>query len=333
MNLAGVAAIADAILYEGYLLYPYRRSSLKNQRTWSFGGLDGGESLQCEWLVEAGPGAEIELAVRFLEPGEPSAVERTVLVGKGRVADLPVRHDFEASPHAIGRIDLTATVAGPDVFQLSLRIANLGTGTIDGTHAIAALQGGGFVSSIDPPQDLAGASARCRNRGLWPVLAGAPGTRDVLLCSPVILDDHPAVAPESPGDLYDGTEIDEILTLRILTLSDTEREEIMAGDPRARALIERTGALGAPDLGRLHGALRRVSPVAVGDRVTLAPKRSADILDLALAGRTAQVVAIEHDYGGRIHVAVTIDADPGRDLGESGQPGHRFFFDLDEVIP
>jgi hypothetical protein len=70
-----------------------------------------------------------------------------------------------------------------------------------------------------------------------------------------------------------------------------------------------------------------------GDRVRLRPRGRADILDLALAGKTATVEAIEEDYDGRVYLAVTVDEDPGRDLGELRQPGHRFFFQPEEVEP
>jgi hypothetical protein len=172
------------------------------------------------------------------------------------------------------------------------------------------------------------------------VLVGDVGSRDTLLSSPVILYDHPRVAPESPGDLFDATEIDEILTLRILTLSDAEKRELRASDARARALLERTEALSASDLLRLHGALRvapappqKPRPLTPGDRVRLRPRGRADIFDLALAGMTATITSVVEDYEDRTFVCVTLDDDPGKDLGAQGQPGHRFFFRPDEVEP
>ena len=68
-----------------------------------------------------------------------------------------------------------------------------------------------------------------------------------------------------------------------------------------------------------------------GDRVRLCPRGRADIFDLALRGRTATVASIEQDFENRIHLAVTVDDDPGRDLGLEGKPGHRFFFSLEDV--
>jgi hypothetical protein len=83
-----------------------------------------------------------------------------------------------------------------------------------------------------------------------------------VLSSPIILYDHPELAPESPGELYDGTEIDEILTLRTLALSDEEKLEARATDPRAAALIDRVEAMDAPAMERLHGTIRGLRPAA-----------------------------------------------------------------------
>jgi hypothetical protein len=70
-----------------------------------------------------------------------------------------------------------------------------------------------------------------------------------------------------------------------------------------------------------------------GSRVRLRPRGGADIMDLVLAGKSAVIEAIEQDYEGRVHLAVTIEDDPGRDLGMLRQPGHRFFFLTDEIEP
>ena len=181
-----------------------------------------------------------------------------------------------------------------------------------------------------------------------------------MLASPIILYDHPAIAPESPGDLFDGTEIDEILTLRILAMTDAEKREMASVDARARALLERTHALTAEDMARLHGVMRdhpsqasQIEPLTgrnhekprlvslletgrslcVGARVRLRPKSGGDIMDIALKDKIAVVEAIERDFEDRVHVAVTLIDDPGRDLGAAGFPGHRFFFSQEEIEP
>lgn len=110
--------------------------------------------------------------------------------------------------------------------------------------------GAAFVSSIEPPDELAEAVAGCTNISLWPVLVGSGERHDTMLAAPIILYDYPQVAPESAGDLFDATEIDEILTLRILTMTDAEKREMAAGDERSRAA--RTH--GKPDSQRLAAA-------------------------------------------------------------------------------
>jgi hypothetical protein len=123
-------------------------------------------------------------------------------------------------------------------------------------HTIWTVTGGDFISMTDPPEWARPAVAECRNQGGWPVLADPDGGRKVVLSSPIILYDHPELAAESPGELYDGTEIDEILTLRTLALSDEEKAEARATDPRAAALIDRVDSMDPQVLARLHGTLR-----------------------------------------------------------------------------
>ena len=164
------------------------------------------------------------------------------------------------------------------------------------------------------------------------------------------------------GDLCDGLEIDEILHLRIMSLTDEEKEEMRSLDDRTRAILERTENLppinwqnctepfaacdSCKERGRMDPATpgncpiktRRVESISLdgvdlkpGDRVRLAPNGRADIMDLALAGKIGLIEAIEQDFNDKIHLAIVLDDDPGRDLGMLRQPGHRFFFSLDEV--
>jgi len=202
-------------------------------------------------------------------------------------------------------------------------------------HTILRLQDGEFVSLLDTPPQFQEAAAACSNFGTWPVLAGEPGQRDTVLSSPIILYDYPQIAPESRADSCDATEIDEILLLRVLTLSDAEKRELAAGDPRARAILARAEALSSDELMRLHGRLERTradsSAIRIGERVRLRPKAGADIFDLALGGRMATVREVHRDFEDRLQLSVTVDDDPGADLGELGLPGHRFFFFADEV--
>ena len=109
-------------------------------------------------------------------------------------------------------------------------------------------------------------AATGRKPGRWPVLVGDPGGSDTVRASPIILEEHAQVAPESSGDLFDATEIDEILSLRILALTDDEKAEMRAADERTRALLDRTEALTGDDLLRMHGTIREMRP-ATRDRL------------------------------------------------------------------
>jgi hydrogenase maturation protease len=173
-----------------------------------------------------------------------------------------------------GSVGLSAGPGADGVFKVRVRVENrtpLGGGTgrdeallhaLVSTHAVLGVRGGEFVSLLDPPERWRELAAGCRNEGAWPVLVGEEGERDTMLASPIILYDYPRVAPESPGDLFDATEIDEILTLRILTLTDEEKRQAAAVDGRARELLRRTEALAREQLLGLHGAVRGLRPVA-----------------------------------------------------------------------
>jgi len=228
--------------------------------------------------------------------------------------------------------------------------------TFASTHTILHAHDANFISLLDPPSDLKETAAACRNIGTWPVLVGAEEKRErhTVLSSPIILYDYPQVAPESRGDLFDNTEIDEILTLRVLTMTDEEKREMRQVDKYARGLLERTEALPPQDLLKMHGTLREVPSLdqqifgtntrldgvswndtylKSGHRVRIRPKARADIMDMAVAGRIAVIEGVEQDAEQRIHLALVLEDDPGKDLGFLRQPGHRFFYGLDEVEP
>jgi len=446
-----VESIVNAVLYEGYLLYPYRPSSVKNRQRWTFGGvyppaycrLHEGElwSMQTECLVSAREQTTLAVRIGFLHlvqrdagrlhtpardwPAQSTrepmpdyetvemleigdkryytwqeAVARQVEIAPARVRDLVARaradafafaghHDLEPLQDGAGivrgvlartqrrlegSVEVRAEPIAAHTVKVRVTIANLTALDAAGLnreaaslhalvacHTILNVRDGEFISLLDPPAQLKSAAAACRNVGTYPVLAGAEGTRDTLLSSPIILYDYPQIAEESPGDLFDATEIDEILTLRILSMTDQEKQEMAATDERARALLERTETLAPEQLQRLHGTRRTLRPapapvalepppweaalpqlaylslpgahLRVGDQVRLRPRPQADILDLALAGKLATIEAIERDFEDRVHVAVTIDDDPGREFGLQRMPGHRFFFAPDEVEP
>jgi hypothetical protein len=360
-----VLPVADAVLYEGYVLYPYRPSSIKNRVRWTFGGVyprtysnaqTGADRSEVgtECLVR-GAHAELVIEARFLElveraqnPASDEAEARSFRCELGRMSALAA----VSTEHAFVRgrlhasLEISVQALANDVFRLRATLQNESNSpaveraaalpdTLLAAHLLIGVHAGELVSQLDPPADLASAARECEQRGLWPVLAGKKGSTNQLLASPIILYDYPEIAPESRADSCDATEIDEILLLRVLTLSDAEKRELMAGDPRSRAILERAEALSAEELLRLHGRLRTPANTAlafaIGERVLLRPKARADIFDLALAGRSATIRSIQRDFEDRVHLSVTVDDDPGADLGIEGLPGHRFFFFADEV--
>jgi hypothetical protein len=231
-----------------------------------------------------------------------------------------------------------------------------------GVHTLIALSGGRFISLLEPPDEVREAAAACINRGAWPVLVGARPAADLVLCSPIILYDYPSIAPESPGSLFDGTEIDEILTLRIMTMTDAETREARATDERAREIIDRVGTLNQETLERLHGTFRDAADmpsyerelrellnpaaepppeqatiaidgvtVGRGSRVILRPTRRADAIDMFVAGRRARVEGVYRDLEGRPYLAVVLDDDPAGDL--HAEFGRFLYYGSEEVEP
>jgi hypothetical protein len=455
-----VESVVQAVLYEGYMLYPYRPTSVKNRQRWTFGGVyprayaeaSGSDPwvTQSECLLRGDEHTRVAIRPGFLqviervvldtpdpsavrpESGEPvwrtvaaldiderryvpwqEAAERYIaipvlslgeLLNKARdlafsfdaASDLEPLADRHGTLRGAlrriraslqGRVEVSVTRVAAGVYRLKTRIVNetplehartlkrdaASLYALVSCHTVLSVANGEWISSIDPPAELAAAAAGCRNIGVWPVLVGDERQPDIMLASPIILYDFPQIAPESAGDLFDATEIDEILTLRILTMTDDEKREMIATDERARALLARTEVLGAEQMQKLHGTLRQVralgaagvgasipqeapampvSPwaeldarphlacvrvagveIRIGDQVRLHPRGRADIFDIALSGMVATIESIERDFDDHVHVAVTIDDDPGKDFGMQRMPGHRFFFGPDEIEP
>jgi hypothetical protein len=238
-----------------------------------------------------------------------------------------------------------------------------------GTHLLLEITGGEFVSLLEPPDSASDAAARCRHHRCFPVLAGPPGRADLVLVSPIILYDHPEIAEQSKGALYDSTEIDEILTLRVMTMTDAEKAQARATDPLAAAIIDRCDAMSPEALLDLHGVLRNpharpdsglipeipadvqwwdpladnaVRPdtdgvlvngtrIARGSRVRLRPSRRADAQDLFYADRIARVTSVHEDVDGDQHIGVVIEDDPAADMHD--WYGRYLYFAPDEVEP
>jgi hypothetical protein len=326
-----VNKIAEAVLYEGYILWPYRKSSRKNQQRWTFGGVyprayseaRGGDDpwlMQTQCLISGDEDTAVEVKVRFLHVTErkvarkkdealefvdeleaggklylswDEATEREIAVGRVRISELldsPLRVEIdipggsseEILPEPGGRVagalvrgwrslrgtvEVEAERLQGGLFRVTARISNTTPWggedreitlrqTFVSTHTVLEVAGGEFVSLTDPPEELRGFAEACENTKTWPVMVGEEGDRSMMLSSPIILSDYPRIAPESPGDLFDGGEIDQLLILNILTLTDEEKEEMRATDPRAREILDRCEALSPEELMNLHGAIR-----------------------------------------------------------------------------
>ena len=456
-----VESVVQAVLYEGYMLYPYRPSSVKNRQRWTFGGVyphaysqaSGSDPwlMQSEFLIRGVARTRIRVRPGFLQVIERIVLEAPVASHDGAAAsdgqvprevlrldiddrryypwqeaaerhiripeamlgellgaprEIPFSFDAGSDLETLtdrtgavrgalrrthcqltGRVELAAEWVAEGAYRVTTRILNetpLGEpktlkrdaaslAALVSCHTVLKVKGGECLSSIDPPAGLEAAAALCKNIGAWPVLVGDEVRPDTMLASPIILYDYPQIAPESTGELFDSTEIDEILTLRILTMTDDEKREMVGTDERARALLARTESLDAQQMQKLHGTMRQIRPIGapdafaasgqdvhyepaspwaeldalphlacvrvagveiqVGDQVRLHPRCRADIFDIALSGMVATIESIERDFDDRVHVAVTIDDDPGKDLGMARMPGHRFFFGPDEIEP
>ncbi len=343
MNLDRIEKIADAVLYEGYMLYPYRPSAVKNQQRWNFGVLyppaccdrqSGSDRciMQTECLMRAAPSTRLTVKVRFLqivqrsvarilapatqlpEGAEPAiefvsrlevadrayqpwqeAMEREVTYtaldpGSLSASPLPFSfpegksfeclHDEIGQPAGAivrewkalhGSIDIQSHTCHDGLVKVMVRVKNLTLcepaipfepagreaillSSLVSAHTILGAEEGEFISLLDPPSSCKSLAAQCNNLGTWPVLAGDDATG--VLSSPIILYDYPQIAPESAGNLFDSTEIDEILSLRILTLTDAEKREMRQSDDRARGILERTENMPAEQFMKLHGVLR-----------------------------------------------------------------------------
>ncbi|MFL6137325.1 MAG: hypothetical protein ACJ74O_05925 [Frankiaceae bacterium] len=343
---ATARTVADTVLLEGYVLYPYRASAAKNRMRWQFGVLmpapcaarhAEATASRTECLVDLADEAVLRVRLRFLhlvrrtveaaqdggfapvdrfevgdaahvpwDEGETeevdlevaladliaAPVEREVGIAGSRACE-PLRHPAgrlvgrlvrEALPLRLRLAVSAQSLPGPyGALRLRVDVENRTEAPDPGApreealrsslvaaHSLLALSRGSFLSLAAPPEWARPAAAGCTNEGTWPVLVGGRESARVVLSSPIILDDDPAIAPESGTVLYDSTEIDEILTLRTMTLTDEEKREARGTDPRAAAVVDAVDGIPPELLDRLHGAIRSLRAVPAIDRVTSA---------------------------------------------------------------
>ena len=308
MNFASVEKIAAAVLYEGYILYPYRATAIKNRQRWNFGTLypriyaeaqrpQEPFRLVSECLVIPGANASLDIKVSFLQllPQPPvisdetqsladpsldwdEAIERTsehCALSLGTLLIAPLSLPIQPTPDLAAILSIRAETLPSGACKLHLELENispLASGTearrdealpqsLVSAHILLGVAGAEFISLLEPPQLYSDDAKACVNNGVFPVLAGEEPDRSILLLSPIIMYDYPKTSPESAGDFFDGTEMDEMLTLRVLTLTDSEKDEMRNGDPRARRILERTESLTGEQMLQAHGTVRSVREI------------------------------------------------------------------------
>jgi hypothetical protein len=349
--------LVDSLLFEGYALYPYTPGATKNATPTPFGIVypsdyarhqtHAFDRMQMQGVVTDAD-ALVTGEVRFLQAsGERhKAIERRVQLG---AAPSHVKFEFDELE---GKAELIVERLPSGMGRVTLQVENItelsdeeATGdrkdallkSMLSTHLLLRVEGGEkFLSPLERGDD---GVAGCCQVNTWPVLA-TPND-DALLAPTFMLPDHPEIAPESVNDFFDGAEIEEALVLHIQALSDQEREEISAQDPKVREMLARADATTPQQLMDLHGRVRIEDPPGErevtfdgvtyrrGQKVILHPPQDADVYDKMLNGRTATIHRLFLRVDDRLHLGVTIDDDPMQEiLGESG----RFLFFFAEEV-
>jgi hypothetical protein len=369
--------LLDSLLYEGYALYPYTPGATKNATPTPFGivyppvyakMLDTTFDYLDLCCVATGPAdAVVAGEVRFLAssgdghqaqphtitlPGvmlgalayEPAIKQATVACADGTTLRYEARLD--ATELEDGEYEVSLCVENRTLVSSGLDRGGALRRSLLSTHPVLTIAGGRFVSVLDRP---------CESVNTFPVLALPDDT--AIVGAAIVLPDHPQIAPESRGGLFDSTEIEEALLLHVQVLSDAERAEIAEADPAVREMIERAAAATPEEIVSLHGRVTIRDPETTepprepewltdprageevaqvggitfrrGAHVVLHPRPDADFHARMLDGRRATLERIFTDYDGRTHLGVTIDDDPGQELMR--ETGRYLFFFAEEV--
>ncbi|HEX2468576.1 MAG TPA: hypothetical protein VHJ54_10245 [Solirubrobacterales bacterium] len=370
--------LLDSLLYEGYALYPYTPGATKNATPTPFGIVyppayaehsDATfDTLRMECVLESGPNARVRGSVRFLQ-AEGERHQGTV-----RALDLPPtplaelassgrgeEFAFTGAEPVQGRVRMRATQLGGGLGRVALCVHNTTSvageaagertaalrSSLISTHVVLEAEAGRFISPLERKGPVGDAVAACRSVNTWPVLA-SPGD-DAVVGAAIVLPDHPATAPESLGNLFDSTEIEEALLLHVHALSDGERAAIAEQDPAVVEMVERALTTGREDILALHGRLEEVvsepgHPVPgepevtidgvtyrKGGKVILRPERERDVYDAMLEGRTATIERLYVSSDGEPQIAVTVDGSAEQELFR--ETGRYLFFRGHEVEP
>ncbi len=388
--------LVRSLLYEGYALYPYT-PGVKNATPTPFGIVyppayadsqpAAFSMLRLETVLRGGPDASVEADVLFLQSsGERhEAADREIDLGPvalGELARERLRREFsfelDEGGALRGRVAMRAEPISPGLTRIRVCVHNEtelagdpgGTSRGDAlrrslisTHPLVQVSGGSFVSPLEREGPEGEAVAGNRPLNTYPVLVGEGD--EAILGAAIVLPDHPELAPESLGNLFDNTEIEEALLLHVHALSEDERDQISGQDPAVREMIDRAASATGDDIMNLHGRLTFKEPdadesagsnghpptppadideikgetetsangavVRLGDKIVLRPGTDGDVYDKILHGRTATVERIYRGYDDRVYLGVTVDDDPGQDLLR--ETGRYLFFFADEVEP
>jgi hypothetical protein len=357
----GLERLVDSLLYEGYALYPYTPGTTKNATPTPFGivyppayaaecaGAHDHARLEC--VAVAGPDATLTATLRWLSPrgtGHEAIEKRAILgpvaIGERMTTKLPGgRFTLRSEPPGPdGRVRVRACVHNTADVPTGLDRGAALSESLLSVHLAVEVSGGRFVSPLE---------AGCESVNLWPVLA-APGD-DAVLGAGIVLPDHPRLSDASYGNLFDNTEIEEALVLHVNVLTDEERAAAAGHDRVVGDMLERALALGPEEIMSLHSGLTPVEPTpptaaeleirgeqtatvegvtfARGDTLVLRPGTDRDPYDRMLDGHRATIERIYIDYDDRVHLAVTVDDDPGQQLMR--ETGRYLFFFANEVEP
>jgi hypothetical protein len=389
-----VEELVRSLLFEGYALYPYT-PGVKNATPTPFGIVyppayaeaqpAAFPMLRLEAVLEADRDARLDGTVLFLQAtGERhEAAERSIELGPVSLDELargPLRDSFGfpmGDGELRGRVAMRVELISSTLARVRLCVHNetdLGGDpetvsrgealrhSLISTHPLLEVERGRFISPLERHGTEGEAALESKSVNTFPVLLG--GEDRAVLGAAIVLPDHPELAPESLGNLFDNTEIEEALLLHVHALSDDEREEISGQDPAVREMIERAEAATGDDIMGLHGRLTYTEPdvegrhanggppkpppgldevqgekeiaaagttVRLGDKIVLRPGTEGDVYDKMLHGRTATVERIYRGYDERIYLGVTVDDDPGQELLR--ETGRFLFFFADEVEP
>jgi hypothetical protein len=339
-----VERLLQTLLYEGHQLYPYTPHATKNTTPTPFGivyppSYAAGsphtfDRARMQLVLE--PGEAVTGTLAFLEESGERRVEvEADAVVEFAFNEVQGRVRLATAPLDGGLVRVNMCVHNTTAVPEGLDRAAALRSSLRSTHLVAHAPGGRFASPISPGPTAAAAVAQCEHVNIFPVLAS--GDDDTVLGTTIVLPDHPQIAPESHGDLFDATEIEEALLLHVLALSDGERAAIAEQDPKVREMLARAEADGPESLKRLHGRItvgdlppaHRPGPADVageplievdgvtfrrGAKVRLRPGFGAAPQDGVWAGRVATIERIYRDYEDGVHLAVTVDDDPGQEL-------------------